>query len=84
MPLDLLTDPDPLPDRLAATAADPLALARFTQVLHRRAMATVAPHSIGVHRPATLLRDRTRDDAGAATRAAPLRPRLADQRTSSE
>ena len=64
VPLDLVTDhPDRLPDRLAATVADPLALARCTQVLHRRAVGTVAPHSIGVHRiPAALLRSRSRDD----------------------
>ena len=38
VPLALLTDhPDLLPDRLAATVSDPLALARCTRVLHRRA-----------------------------------------------
>jgi hypothetical protein len=61
VPLILLTDhPDTLPDRLAGTVGDPLALARCMQVLHRRAMATLTPHSIQLHRvPAALLRART-------------------------
>ena len=51
VPLTLLTDhPDPLPRRLAATARSPLAVARCMQILHRRAMATITPHSIQMHR----------------------------------
>ncbi len=47
VPLNLLTDhPDVLPDRLPQPCSDPLALARCTRMLHRRAMATVTPHSI--------------------------------------
>ena len=63
VPLDLLIDhPAVLPDRLAATVGDPLALGRCTGVVSRRAMATLTAHSIQVHRvPAALLRDRTRD-----------------------
>ena len=63
VPLDLLTDhPAVLPDPLAITVSDPLALGRCTGVVHRRAMATLTAHSIQVHRvPAALLRARTRD-----------------------
>ena len=62
VPLALLTEHvDALPERLAATVGDPLALVRCTTVLRRRAMATVSPHSILLHRvPAALLRARTR------------------------
>ena len=62
VPLTLLTDhPDVLPEPLVTVVADPLALARCTGVLHRRAMATVAAHSIELHRvPAALLRARSR------------------------
>ena len=39
LPLDLLTDhPAVLPDGLAATVSDPLALGQCTGVVHRRAM----------------------------------------------
>jgi hypothetical protein len=67
--LTLLTDhPDQLPDRLATAVVDPLAVARCTGLLNRRGVATVTPHSLGVHRvPAALLRARTGDDGWAAT-----------------
>ena len=61
VPLTLLSDHlDPLHGSLAVTVRDPLALARCTQILHRRAMAAVTPHTIQMHRvPAALLRART-------------------------
>jgi tetratricopeptide (TPR) repeat protein len=61
VPLSLLTEySTQLPGSLAATVADPLALARCTGILHRRAMVTTAAHSIALHRvPAALLRART-------------------------
>jgi hypothetical protein len=67
VPLSLLTDrPDQLPQRLTQTAADTLALARCTGILHRRGMATVSRHSLQLHRvPATLLRARTRENGPA-------------------
>jgi tetratricopeptide (TPR) repeat protein len=67
VPLNLLTDhSDALPDPLAAVVTDPLALARCTAVLHRRAMATVGSHTIDLHRvPAALLRARTGDPGSA-------------------
>ena len=63
VPLSLLIDhPTQLPNSLAGTVADPLALARCTAILHRRAMAAVAPHSMVMHRiPAALLRARCRE-----------------------
>jgi tetratricopeptide (TPR) repeat protein len=62
VPLIMLTEhPEVLPDRLSQTAADPLAFARRTRLLHRSGMAAVARHSAQVHRvPAALLRARTR------------------------
>jgi tetratricopeptide (TPR) repeat protein len=68
VPLSLLTDhPDALPDQLRPIARDPLVLARCTAILHRRGMATVAPHGIQLHRiPAALLRARSHGSAGTA------------------
>jgi hypothetical protein len=62
VPLTLLTDnPEALPDTLARTVTDPLALTRCTTALRRRGMATIAPHALQMHRvPATLMRARTR------------------------
>jgi hypothetical protein len=62
VPLTLLTDnPDALPDTLAGTVADPLALTRCTTTLRRRGLATTTPHALQMHRvPAALLRARTR------------------------
>ena len=58
VPLTLLTEnPAALPTSLRAVVSDPLAVARCTQILHRRAMATVTPHTVQLHRvPAALLR----------------------------
>jgi Tetratricopeptide repeat/Domain of unknown function (DUF4062)/NB-ARC domain len=62
VPLTLFTDhADALPDQLQPIATDPLTLARCTKMLNRRGMATVATHSIQLHRiPAALLRARSR------------------------
>jgi hypothetical protein len=47
VPLTLLTEhPKVFPERLRRTCADPLALIRCTQLLHRRGLATVAPHTL--------------------------------------
>ena len=72
VPLSLLTDAaDVLPERLRAVGTDALVLARCTGILRRRGMATVAPHSVRLHRvPAALLRARTRDPAGGEEWAA--------------
>ena len=72
LPLSLLSDhPTQLPNPLADTVADPLALARSTAILHRRAMATVAPHSLTLHRiPAALLRTRSHETREYGGRAA--------------
>ena len=61
VPLTLLVDnADRLPPALAAMASDALASARCVGVLHRRALVTVTPHSVQLHRvPAALLRART-------------------------
>jgi hypothetical protein len=61
VPLNLLTDhSDALPHPLAAVVTDPLAVARCTQILQRRAMATVSAHGVQMHRvPSALLRART-------------------------
>src|SRR4051794_26395797 len=65
VPLDLLSRvPHLLPERLAQTVRDLLALARCTQLLRRRAVAAVGAHSIQLHRvPAALLRARTSDSS---------------------
>jgi hypothetical protein len=62
VPLTLLTDnPDALPDSLARTVADPLALTRCTTALRRRGLAATTPHALQMHRvPAAILRARTR------------------------
>jgi len=67
VPLSLLTEhPDLLPGRVRRVVADALALGRCTRLLHRRGMATVAPHTLHLHRvPAALLRARTRTDPRA-------------------
>ena len=59
IPLTVFTDnAHTLPEPLAATAADPLTMARVLAVLRRRAVARVNPDSLLVHRiPAALLRD---------------------------
>jgi len=64
VPLSLLTDhPDALPDDLRAAVADPLVVGRCVRLLHRRGLATVAAHTVQLHRvPAALLRARTRTD----------------------
>ena len=65
VPLDLLSRvPHLLPERLAQAVEDLLALAQCTQLLHRRAVAAVGPHSIQLHRvPASLLRAQTSDNS---------------------
>ena len=75
VPLTLLTDhPDTLPAPLATAMGDPLAVARCTQILHRRAMATFTPHTIALHRvPAALLRARAHGAAGSSWAAAVVR-----------
>jgi hypothetical protein len=67
VPLSLFTEhPDELPERLRHAVTDPLELSRCTRLLRRRGMATVAPHSMQLHRvPAALLRARTRTDPEA-------------------
>ena len=69
VPLNLLTDhPDALPDQLRPIATDPLVLARCTKMLRRRGMATVAAHSLQLHRiPAALLRIRSRGPTATKT-----------------
>ena len=64
VPLSLFTmHPGPLPARLRATVADPLALRQCTRLLRRRGMATVTPHAVRLHRvPAAVLRARTQAD----------------------
>ena len=59
VPLTLITDhPEVLPEPLATTAADPLALASTLRRLKHRALARVDTDSVLLHRiPATLLRD---------------------------
>ena len=58
---------DALPEQLRPIAADPLALARCTAILHRRGMARVSPHGIQLHRiPAALLRARSQGSRGTA------------------
>ena len=82
VPLTLLTEqPGPLPDRLRHTAAAPLALARCSRLVSRRGMATVAPHSVQLHRvPAALLRARSQNasEAWPAVLVRLLRAALAD------
>jgi tetratricopeptide (TPR) repeat protein len=70
VPLSLLTDhPDALPDQLRPIATDALVLARCTKMLHRRGMATVAAHSVQLHRiPAALLRTRSRVSTANTTK----------------
>ncbi|MFC3895166.1 FxSxx-COOH system tetratricopeptide repeat protein [Lentzea rhizosphaerae] len=60
VPLTLITDhPELLPEPLATTAADPLALAATLRRLKRRALARVETGSVLLHRvPAALLRSR--------------------------
>ena len=67
VPLNLLTEnTDVLPDRLRDAVGDPLRLSQCTRLLHRPAMATVAPHALQLHRlPAALLRARTRSAANS-------------------
>jgi tetratricopeptide (TPR) repeat protein len=60
------TDSQPAPLR---QLTDPLVRARVIGILHRRGMATVAPHSIKLHRiPAALLRARTADSVVKSAR----------------
>ena len=63
VPVTLITDNSgTLPARLLQLT-DPLVRTRAIGILHRRGMATVAPHSIKLHRiPAALLRARTTTD----------------------
>jgi tetratricopeptide (TPR) repeat protein len=62
VPLPLLTEHHgELPERLAKTVADPLAMARCTGILGRRGMASLSPHGLQLHRvPGALLRARAR------------------------
>src|SRR5215470_11920290 len=64
VPLTLITQhPQQLPDRLAAMATDPLAMADRIAALRRRGMARTTPDSLQLHRvPAALLRARTAGD----------------------
>jgi tetratricopeptide (TPR) repeat protein len=51
IPFTLFTDrPDLLPPPLAAAAGDPLAFPQMTNLLRRRALASVSPDSLEVHR----------------------------------
>jgi tetratricopeptide (TPR) repeat protein len=70
VPLSLITNhPEHLPARLARVAADPLALARTTATLRRRALTRNTPETVLLHRvPAALLRARDTESAATAVR----------------